>query len=78
MTSKAARKGAGTIVVRQVKSGIGFPFVQKRTLRALGLGRIGRERTLPDNPAVRGQVFAVQHLVVIVGEGGAASTETRS
>ena len=61
---KAAAAGA-TINVRQVRSGIGYRRDQKATLRALGLGKIGRVRTLPDNPQVRGMVKKIPHLVVI-------------
>jgi large subunit ribosomal protein L30 len=63
---QAAAKGA-TIKVRQVRSGIGYGKDQKATLRALGLGKIGRVRTLPDNPQVRGMVRKIPHLVVIEG-----------
>jgi large subunit ribosomal protein L30 len=56
---------AGTLAVRQVKSGIGFDEKQKATLRALGLGRLGRVRRHPDNPAIRGMIDAVRHLVVV-------------
>lgn len=62
----AAADSKKTILVRQVKSGIGFDKTQKATLRALGLARIGRERTLPDNPQVRGMIAKVGHLVAIV------------
>ena len=54
------------ITVKQVRSGIGFNEKQKLTLRALGLGRIGRERIHPDNDAIRGMVSSICHLVVIV------------
>jgi len=54
-----------TLKVRQVKSGIGFNEKQKKTLRAMGLGKLGRERTLPDNPQVRGMIGRVSHLVVV-------------
>ena len=49
--------------VTQVKSQIGYSYKQGRTLRALGLGKIGRTVELPDNPSVRGMVFKVKHLV---------------
>jgi len=55
---------AKTLKVRQVRSGIGFSRDQKATLKALGLGKIGRVRTMPDNPAVRGMIDHVRHLVV--------------
>jgi large subunit ribosomal protein L30 len=60
MTEKTS---GATLRVRQVRSGIGFDKTQKATLRALGLGRIGRERELPDNAQVRGMIFKVSHLV---------------
>ena len=57
-----------TLRVRQVRSGIGFDRTQKATLRALGLGRIGRLRVLPDNPQTRGMVAKVVHLVRLEAE----------
>ena len=33
------------------------------TLRALGLGRIGKTNTLPDRPEIRGMLARVPHLV---------------
>lgn len=56
---------AGKLQVRQIKSGIGFDKTQKATLRALGLGRIGKSRQVPDNPEIRGMIRKVTHLVVI-------------
>lgn len=56
---------AAKLTVRQIKSGIGFNVDQKRTLRALGLGKIGRVRVHPDNPQIRGMVQAVRHLVIV-------------
>ena len=63
-----ARKKAATVRVRQVRSGIGFKKDQKATLKALGLGKIGRVREHPDNPAVRGMIAKIPHLVVIDGQ----------
>jgi len=56
---------AGRLRVRQVRSGVGFDRTQKATLKALGLGRIGKERRHPDNPQVRGMISKVSHLVVV-------------
>jgi large subunit ribosomal protein L30 len=58
----AAKK---TVKIRQIRSGIGFDKTQKATLRALGLEKIGRVVTQPDNAAIRGMVAKVPHLVVI-------------
>jgi large subunit ribosomal protein L30 len=51
--------------VRQVRSGVGFPEDQRRTLRGLRLGRPGRRAQLDDTPAVRGMLFKVRHLVEV-------------
>lgn len=49
--------------VTQVKSAIGTKPKHRGTLRALGLGRIGRSHTLPDRPEVRGMIARVPHLI---------------
>lgn len=51
------------IVVRQVRSAIGSKPKHRSTLRALGLGRIGKSRRLPDRPEIRGMIARVPHLV---------------
>ena len=55
-----------TLKVRQVRSQARRPAVQEATLKGLGLGKIGREKTLEDTPAVRGMIRAVAHLVQVV------------
>ncbi len=54
-----------TLVVKQVRSSISCPADQGKTLRALGLGKIGRTVEQVDNPAVRGMIFKVKHLVEV-------------
>ncbi len=49
----------------QVKSAIGTKPVHRGTLRALGLGRIGKTHTLPDRPEIRGMIARVPHLITI-------------
>ena len=51
--------------VIQVRSAIGSKPKQRGTLRALGLGRIGRSNTLPDRPEIRGMIQRVPHLVSV-------------
>jgi large subunit ribosomal protein L30 len=51
------------LIVTQVRSAIGAKPKQRGTLRALGLGRIGRSNTLPDRPEIRGMIARVPHLV---------------
>jgi len=63
--SKSAATTGPMLSVRQVRSGIGFNKRQKATLRALGLGRPGTARQLPDNPQVRAMVASIPHLVEI-------------
>ncbi len=49
--------------ITQVRSTIGTKPKQRGTIRALGLGRIGRTVTKPDTPEVRGMISRVPHLV---------------
>ena len=54
-----------TLRVTQIKSTIGRPKDQGLTLKALGLGKIGRTVEKVDNPSVRGMIFKVKHLVKV-------------
>ena len=54
-----------TLRVTQIKSTIGSPKDQGLTLKALGLGKIGRTVEKVDNPSVRGMIFKVKHLVKV-------------
>lgn len=54
-----------TLHVTQVKSSIGCPADQGKTLRALGLHKIGSTVDQIDNPCVRGMIFKVKHLVKV-------------
>jgi len=47
------------------KSTIGYAHDQKRTVQSLGLRKLHQSVVLPDNPAVRGMVFKVRHLVAV-------------
>ena len=51
------------ITVTQVRSSIGSKPKHRGTLRALGLGRIGKTNTLPDRPEIRGMIHKVAHLI---------------
>jgi len=53
------------IKVTQVRSSIGTKPKQRGTLRALGLGRIGKSHVLEDTPDLRGQIQKVPHLIEI-------------
>jgi len=52
-----------SIQVTQTRSAIGTKPKQRGTLRALGLGRIGKSNTLPDRPEIRGMLAKVPHLI---------------
>lgn len=49
--------------IRQVRSGVGRPGDQRRTLRALGLRHHQDEVVQQDNPAIRGMVHKISHLL---------------
>ena len=51
--------------VTQIGSPIGRRKDQRETLIGLGLNKMHRSRLLDDNPAVRGMIDKVQHLVRI-------------
>ena len=55
-----------TIKIKQVKSRINCPAVQKRTLDALGLRKMNHVVEHENTPAIMGLVNAVRHLVKIV------------
>ena len=62
--------------VTQFKSAIGTKPKQRGTLRALGLGRIGKTNTLPDRPEIRGMLARVPHLVEVTDAASGASEES--
>ena len=55
-----------TIKIQQIKSKIGYPVDQKRTLEALGLRKIGPVVEKEDSPALRGMIRKVHHLVTVI------------
>ena len=55
-----------TIKIKQVKSRIGAPADQKRTLDALGLRKLNRVVEHEETPSLLGLIEKVKHLVAIV------------
>lgn len=53
------------IEIKQIKSRINAPAVQKRTLDALGLKKMNHTVVHEDNPSIMGMVKAVSHLVAV-------------
>ncbi len=54
-----------TVKITQIKSTIDRPLKQKRTIQALGLGKLNRTVELELNPAIEGMINKVQHLVIV-------------
>ena len=54
---------ANKILIKYVKSAIGYNENQKRTITALGLHKLGDVVEQEDNSVIRGMVHKVQHLV---------------
>jgi large subunit ribosomal protein L30 len=69
MSAKA--KAAVRLRVKQVRSGIGAPAVQRRTLRAIGLRHHQAVVEVADSPSMRGMLFQVRHLVEVTPVGEA-------
>ena len=51
--------------IKWTKSSIGYSLRQKRTIRALGLRRLGDVVEQSDNPVIRGMIDKVSHLVQV-------------
>ncbi len=51
--------------ITQVRSTIGRLPKHRRTIKALGLGRIRKTVTHEDTPQIRGMVKAVRHLIEV-------------
>jgi large subunit ribosomal protein L30 len=70
MPNKLAKKsspGNGTkIHLKWVRSSICAPVQQKLVVKGLGFTRLNQVIERPDNPAIRGMVAKVPHLVEIV------------
>ena len=57
-----------TLTITQVRSQIGQTERHRGTLRALGLGKIGRTVERPETPELAGMLRKVRHLVRVEGE----------
>ena len=62
MTEQTSSK---TLVITYTKSTIGYTDRQVRTIRALGLRRLGDVVEHEENPAIRGMIAKVSHLVTV-------------
>jgi large subunit ribosomal protein L30 len=57
-----------TVKITQVRSTIGQTKAHEGTIRALGLGRIGRTVEHKETPELEGQLRHVAHLVKVEGK----------
>ena len=53
------------ILIKWIKSDIGYPGDQKRTLRALGFHRLNEVVEKEDTPVIRGMIAKVNHMLEI-------------
>lgn len=56
---------AKTFKVTLKRGLIGTTESQRNTVRCLGLRKINQSKVIADNPANRGQIYKVQHLVTV-------------
>jgi large subunit ribosomal protein L30 len=68
MARKKAEKGVagGKLQLKWVRSAICTPVKHKLVVKGLGFTRLNQVIERPDNPAIRGMVAKIPHLVEIV------------
>jgi large subunit ribosomal protein L30 len=55
-----------TIRIKWIRSVIGRPEDQRKTIRSLGFKRLNQTLTLPDRPETRGMIHRVGHLLKVI------------
>ncbi len=60
-----SKKNDTKLKITQIKSPIGYRQRARKTLEALGLKRMHHTVIQPDNPAIRGMVNSISHLVKV-------------
>jgi len=58
-------RNMGKVRVEQIKSTIKRPEKQKRTIKALGLGKINKSVEVELTPQIQGMINKVSHLVAV-------------
>jgi len=66
MTTKKPKAASGKIHLKWIRSAICAPVKQKLVVKGLGFTRLNQVIERPDNPAIRGMVAKVPHLVEII------------
>jgi large subunit ribosomal protein L30 len=64
MAKRSSKKG-DTLKIQLVRSPIGYPEKQKKTVQALGFRRVHQTLEVVDSPVLRGMINKVSHLVVV-------------
>ena len=54
------------ILIKQIKSGIGYRKKSKETLKALGFKKMNQTIEKNDTPAIRGMIDKVSHLLEVI------------
>ncbi len=57
---------ASKIYVKQIRSPIRRPEVQRKILKGLGLNKMNKISELNDTPSIRGMINKIPHLVQIL------------
>lgn len=60
-----SENGTGVLRITLVRSTIGRPSDQGRTVASLGLRKLHSTVERPDNPSIRGMVTKIRHLVKV-------------
>jgi large subunit ribosomal protein L30 len=66
MTTKKSNAGGRKIHLKWVRSAICAPVKHKLVVKGLGFTRLNQVIERPDNPAIRGMIAKIPHLVEIL------------
>ena len=66
MTAKKSTESSGKLRLQYIRSVICTPVMHKLVVKGLGFTRLNQVIERPDNPAIRGMVAKVPHLVEIL------------
>lgn len=66
MANKQEENNGGKIRIQYYRSMIGYPKSQKQMVKSLGITKLNQTVERPDNPAMRGVVEKIPHLLRIV------------
>ncbi|MBN2601861.1 MAG: 50S ribosomal protein L30 [Candidatus Marinimicrobia bacterium] len=60
-----SKKTNATLRITQIRSSIDYRQRARKTLEALGIKRMHHTVEQPDNPAIRGMIKAIEHLLKV-------------